>query len=187
MDTATATDFDIKPTIAAGFDLKGLKTWNTNDGGGYQFTLTHKGKPVAEVTNDGHGGPVDVQWMNLRWDGSVYIPSDVTPVQRKKLEAQAVLSSSAKSALDSILAATPRVTTEWGGDPLTVDEGWAMGSLVDFAELRKLCVKKTVFRPVGKDADLVIKAPYDAKVKAYIESKYPGATIYNETFGASAA
>lgn len=36
--------------------VKGLKTWDTHDGGGYQFTLVQAGAAIARVTNEGNGG-----------------------------------------------------------------------------------------------------------------------------------
>ena len=44
--------------------IKGLKTWATDDGGGYQFTLYKDGKKCAFVHNDGHGGCLDYQWFD---------------------------------------------------------------------------------------------------------------------------
>ena len=43
------------------FTIKNVKTWSTDDGGGYQFSLYVDGKKFALVTNDGWGGPVDVK------------------------------------------------------------------------------------------------------------------------------
>lgn len=43
--------------------VKGAKSWNTPDGGGYQFTLCRGGKSVAEVTEEGHGGMLWVRWI----------------------------------------------------------------------------------------------------------------------------
>ena len=40
------------------YTIKGLKTWNTHDGGGFQVSLYADGKRIAEVTQDGHGGPL---------------------------------------------------------------------------------------------------------------------------------
>jgi hypothetical protein len=42
------------------FTIKNFKTWNTYDGGGYQFTLYYDGKKFAQVHNDGNGG-----WVNV--------------------------------------------------------------------------------------------------------------------------
>jgi hypothetical protein len=37
-------------------EIKGLKTWKTDDGGGYQYTLMVDGRRAAFVHNDGNGG-----------------------------------------------------------------------------------------------------------------------------------
>lgn len=41
--------------------IKGLKTWVTHDGGGYQFNLYEDGKKVLFVHNDGNGGCLDLE------------------------------------------------------------------------------------------------------------------------------
>jgi hypothetical protein len=41
--------------------IKGLKTWATHDGGGYQFSLYEAGKKVLFVHNDGNGGCLDLE------------------------------------------------------------------------------------------------------------------------------
>jgi hypothetical protein len=41
--------------------IKGLKTWATHDGGGYQFNLYEAGKKVLFVHNDGNGGCIDLE------------------------------------------------------------------------------------------------------------------------------
>ena len=41
--------------------IKGLKTWATHDGGGYQFNLYEDGKKVLFVHNDGNGGCLDLE------------------------------------------------------------------------------------------------------------------------------
>ena len=43
------------------FTIKGLKTWATYDGGGYQFNLYLDGKKFAWVHNDGNGGMISVE------------------------------------------------------------------------------------------------------------------------------
>jgi hypothetical protein len=46
------------------FTIKNFKTWNTHDGGGYQFALYYDGKKYAHVHNDGNGGWVEVSCEN---------------------------------------------------------------------------------------------------------------------------
>ena len=162
--------------VAAGFDIKGLKTWRSRDGGGYQYTLTHNGKAVATVTNDGNGGPTDIEWSSLTWDGNLAVGADATPAQVKKATAQAALSKAAKDALDAFVASLP--PHQWCGKNLKVDAGWVASEMVNIAETRKSLRSKTIFRVDGTEYQ--IKAVYDAKVAAYIKGKYPTATILNE-------
>ena len=44
--------------------IKGLKTWTTLDGGGYQFNLYRDGKKVAFVHEAGEGGCLRVDWFD---------------------------------------------------------------------------------------------------------------------------
>ena len=44
--------------------IKGLKTWATHDGGGYQFNLYEDGKKVLFVHNDGNGGCLDLESLD---------------------------------------------------------------------------------------------------------------------------
>lgn len=161
----------VRPLLAAGFDLKGLKKWNTRDGGGYQFTLTRAGVPVAEVTNDGHGGQTRIQWIG-EWGAN--------PIKSGK---DLVRVAEARAALDAIVAVTPEV--ESFGMMLKPDADWFMEELVNLADLRKVCKKKTAFREAGgaEDQYRVVNAPCDERVRAYIALKYPGATILNDEVG----
>lgn len=164
--------------IAAGLDIKGLKTWKSRDGGGYQYTLLHNGKAVATVTNDGNGGPTDIHWMAMTWNGSLEVGfnANATPAQVKKATAQYALSKAAKDALDAFVAALP--PHHYHGMDLKVDAGWVAEELVNIAETRKSLRSKTLFRVNGTEYQ--IKAVYDAKVAAYIKGKYPTAVILNE-------
>lgn len=164
---------NVKPLIDAGFDLKSLKKWNTHDGGGYTFTLTHHGKSVAEVLEEGHGGEIRVNWLGLRWDGSL-MPG-LSPADTKK----AMLAQAAKTAFDAIVKAAPEFESH--GMKLTVDKGILLEGLLTYTEVQKLCKTKTVFRlPENPNADRVLNAPFDAKVRAYILQKWPTAIILNE-------
>ena len=44
--------------------IKGLKNWQTRDGGGYQFNLYRRGKKIAFVHEDGNGGPLQIDWFD---------------------------------------------------------------------------------------------------------------------------
>jgi len=162
--------------IAAGFDAKALKTWSSRDGGGYQLTLTHLGKPVATVTNDGNGGPTSIDWLNMTWDGRVSHGYNATPAQTKKANAQYPLSLAAKAAMDALVASLP--PHHYHGMDLKVDASWVVEELANIVSTRKSLRTKTIFQVNGTEYQ--IKAAYDAKVAAYIKGKYPTAVILNE-------
>ena len=162
--------------VAAGFDIKGLKTWSSRDGGGYQYTLTHNGKAVATVTENGLGGPIDIRWMSMTGDGNFAVWFNATPAQIKKATAQYALSKAAKDALDAFVASLP--PHHYNGKDLKVDVGWVAEELVNIAETRKSLRSKTLFRVDGTEYQ--IKAVYDAKVAAYIKHTHPTAIILNE-------
>lgn len=44
--------------------IKGLKTWETYEGGGYQFNLYRNNKKVAFVHEAGVGGCLDIDWSD---------------------------------------------------------------------------------------------------------------------------
>ena len=46
------------------FQIKGFKSWATDDGGGYQFNLYHNKKKFAFVHNDGNGGCIDIRFAD---------------------------------------------------------------------------------------------------------------------------
>lgn len=175
-------DVEVKPVLAAGFGLKALKTWNTDDGGGYQFNLTYGGKVVAEVTEHGHGGEKDIRWEDGTYPNGTQIPNLTA-----KAKATAKIASEARAKLEALAEAAPPVPSEYGGEPLKVDVAWLLSVLLDHVEnmkrLARICKKETLFTIPGDDGTSfrTVKAPFDARIKAYILNKYPGAVILNET------
>ena len=165
--------------VSAGFGLKGLKTWRTPDGGGWQYTLLHLGSPVALVSDDGHGGAVRVEWTNLRWNGEVFVPSEATPAQEKKALTQGEKSRAARAALAQVVAAQPPVVMFEGMKPLAVNDEMALSALIDLEEIRKLCKKKLAMRLDGKV--MTLNRPYDAAMAAHVRAKWPTAIILNES------
>ena len=156
---------------AASFDLKGYKTWEGRDGVGYQFALTHEGVPVAQVTEHGNGGCLRVDWHGLTAGPAA------TPAQRKKAAAQAAQTGKARSALKTIVAATPDIDVGHG-ILVKADEDIVLGSLAEVADIRKLTKKKkTVFADGG--ALYTMNTPYTAQVAAHLATKRPTAVVLN--------
>jgi hypothetical protein len=179
----------VKPLLAASFYLKGLKTWESSEGGGFQFTLTHHGKAVARVTEHGMGGPIDVEWNGIHWDGS--IRSTASKAETR----QAALSKVALEAFEAVLAATPPIKADPAtgipddAPPLTPDEGWLMSALLEHVELAKLCAKKTAFRlPDDRHGTYrVFAEPYGPSIAGHIRKTYPTAVILNEEIATTVA
>ena len=165
--------------VSAGFGLKGLKTWRTPDGGGWQYTLLHLGSPVAVITEEGNGGALRIDWTNLRWDDSIFVPPNVTPAQEKKALAQGEKSRTARAALAQVTAAQPHVVTFEGMKPMQVNEEMALSAILDLEEIRRLCKKKLAMRLDGKV--MTLNRPYDAAMAAHVRAKWPAAIILNES------
>ncbi len=53
------------------YTVKGVKSFVTHDGYAYSATLLRDGKAVAEIRNDGNGGPTAIDWKDTR---SVEVP-----------------------------------------------------------------------------------------------------------------
>ncbi len=175
----------VQPLLAAGFSVKGLTQWRSDEGGGYQFTLCHEGKPAAFVHQDGNGGPTDLRWEGLDWTGQERaMPTNLTPAQIKRYPATVKRAKAARIVFEGLLAALPPV--EFPGQTLKVDEGLWMEALLNHLEIVKTCRKHTAFRlpEDGTESYRVLKVPFDAAVKAYLVKKHPDAVILNEEIAA---
>lgn len=173
----------VLPLLSAGFRTSGVRTWTGRDGYGFQFTLVYQGAKVALVSQEGHGGPTRIEWYGLNWQGKPLGGYDgETPAQAKKRVAASKASKPAFDKLAEIVAATP-ADTSMPGEPLKVDDEWLMDDLLAYNDVVKLCKKKTVFLMPGeerKGSYRYYNAPFDARMKAHVEGKNPGATILNE-------
>jgi hypothetical protein len=55
--------------------IKSLRTWATDDGGGYQFNLCKDGKKIAYVHNAGDGGMLQILWDSCEDEVTEYAKS----------------------------------------------------------------------------------------------------------------
>lgn len=144
------------------YGIKGLKTWATDDGGGYQCSVYRNGVKVAYIHNDGNGGPLDVDWAS--------------PEERDLFREERVIGKIEDPSTDH-----PEINDEI-----------ALAILVDekttLALLKRYCAKETVFTVEGDNpgAYRTFTVPFDpAKADRYhdtINKRYPGKThtIFNE-------
>ena len=129
--------------------IKGLKTWSTHDGGGYQFNLYLDGKKIAFVHNDGNGGATEIGWS----------------------------SKSAEAMVNEYVKTLPNwVSGDYSGE-MTVDI-FLEELLRDYEQetwLAKQRKKGTLYRLVSDSAETFrILATFDlVKAKEYLERKYP--------------
>jgi hypothetical protein len=179
---------DIRPLIQAGFTAKGLKTWDTHDGGGYQFNLYYAGKKVAQVTNEGNGGDTQINWSCISYSGKTIYPYQMDMSDTRKVKAidkKADHQRAALEMLNIIVAATPPVPCNWGeGEKtLTIDAGWLMEEMVNHLQLVKQCRGKTMFTVPGmaKGEMSYYNEPLTDNMRAFMARKHPDATIINDT------
>lgn len=82
-DTYTPIDYEKagklirKETIAAGFEVKNIKSFNTHDGYAFDLTLYKNGKRVGSVQNQGCGGP------NSYYDVPTEIEDELAAIGKK--------------------------------------------------------------------------------------------------------
>jgi hypothetical protein len=166
---------------ASGFGVSKLRTWPSRDGGGYSFSLTYRDTPVAHVEQGGYGGPTDLAWHGLRWDGSVLLPTTATARQRVKAESTAHHAQEAKAAFDRLVAEAPPV--RFHGMDLTLNSDLLLGEILAFHERRTLVAKKIVFTVPsedGLDQEYTVKGDLTPATREWIFKRHPTATILNE-------
>jgi hypothetical protein len=168
----------------AGFGVSKLQTWRARDGEGYTFALTYRGVPVASVEQGGYGGPTDLRWLHIRWDGATFpLPTAATARQRAKDDEAVRVEQEAKAALDALVAGAP--TFHFYGQALSMNVDMVLAEILSFHERRKLVAKKVVFvvpstNQDGLDTEYAVKGPYSPKVGDWIRTRYPTASILNE-------
>lgn len=79
-------DADLAARVLGALKVKGLKSWTTADGGGYQADICFAGKILAVVMDHGWGGPLDICYANkyaqelVRRMVSAMPPEDLGPI-----------------------------------------------------------------------------------------------------------
>lgn len=133
--------------------VKGLSTWATDDGGGYQAVLCIDGRKVAVFTQDGRGGP-------LCWELEDRVRFWAWAEQYGVSEQQVI----------------PCDT------PIDTAAAELVDAYEHARQLRRWCRTKTLFTLPGDEPGTfrTIKAPFSERAKAFILGKYPNATIINE-------
>jgi hypothetical protein len=152
------------------YTIKGLKTWNTHDGGGFQVSLCADGKRIAEVTEGGHGGP-------LNW-------------AFKPTAARALAAFGTAHGVSDFVSSLDRTGAFVKFD---TDADMALCQMVEDLErqreMKRWCKTKVVFRfPKDKEGDYhTLKcAHYTESVRRKVVERYgPDVIIMNDSVGAA--
>jgi hypothetical protein len=134
--------------------IKGLKTWATHDGGGYQFSLYEAGKKVLFVHNDGNGGCLDLEPL----DGGDFL-------QR--------LNAHCESLPPEILKydGVPDMTIDMSAEIFLED---LLSNYEQAKQIAKAKKKGVVFSLNGNEKQFYTLATLDmAKAIDYLDKKYP--------------
>lgn len=156
------------------YHLKGLKTFNGNEGGGYECNIYLGTKKIARAFNDANGGPDDFHFFD-RADEKPF--ADFTAAWYE--------TSASKPEWEALVK-------KYGGD---ADPGVAhkmecwVSTAIDDAEnekrFKRLSKTKTLFMLKGDEKDnwRTLNTPLSAKAVQWIRNKYADRveTIYGES------
>jgi hypothetical protein len=180
-------------TIVSPYALAGVKSFRGMEGYGLNATLTRDGQKVAFILDEGNGGCVRFDFRNPGQSPKTIVDRAVAEQQEadfagycREWYRDCGLEQHDREESDRMNAGQENPT------PFIPSASYMMEMWVarhaDQIEtkrrLDRLAKKKTLFRLVGQNYDdgawLTITAPYDAKVQAYLDKKYPGkvAEIY---------
>jgi len=165
------------------YSVKNVKSFRGREGHGFNSTLYRDNKRVAYVDDDANGGECNYHWLDAKeprvevettnWSGKSVIRK-CTPEEAKFL-----------NHIKGMI-----YTCQFTGDEHPMTEDIFVCELVEAYEeikqYKRWCRKQTCFRLKGdkEGAWRTVNAPYDARVKAWVEKKYGDKVeeILNERF-----
>lgn len=138
--------------------VKAVKTWRTDDGGGWQADLFVDGRKAALVTDEGTGGCLRWQVLNVEAVEAFATSCGV---------AQPFAGRSAMVMCDT---------------EMDIEIAKLVDAHEQAKQIKRWCRSATLFTVPGDEAGSyrTIKAKYAPAVKAHILGKYPNAVILNE-------
>ena len=140
------------------YSVKNVKSFQGREGYGFNCNLYRNNRKIGFCMDDASGGgmyPID-------WAGNI-----------DRQEEQQLLNAH--------LETLPPVDSDFGGDPLRIDEGWFVEELVNEAErqkdlrkMRRQCQTKTLFRLDGdnRGAYHILNAPCDEATRRHLQRHY---------------
>ena len=167
--------------MAHEYAVKNVKNFEGHEGYGFNATLYRDGKRVAKVRDMASGGAYEWEWIDRE---SAKVKVETVDYNQ---EGTTYKGTPEEALFHAHVLTLPKELNKFADGRMDfVDPDCFVGNLIDEYEskkrLRSLCRKKTVVQTVEDPGNwLIFKHPYDEKIKAHIEKKYPEAVIMNET------
>ena len=158
----------------AEYKITKFRTFRGHDGQGFNATLSHNGKPVALVDDDGYGGGLAFDWLdhkNGREDYTVLDHMGETVTHRMTAEEYAFFE--AYKDLTYVF--------EYNNSVNRHSADTIIGALIEEYELSKKAKKKTLYKLKGQEGWYSANIPYDSRVEQYLVKKFGDRllTIFN--------
>jgi hypothetical protein len=169
--------------------VKNVKSFSGMEGLGFNANLYRGKKKVAFLIDEGCGGEVHIDFIV----GKSPKNRDDYPTEeayKKAWEEYRAANKVEEDLLDAHVKTLPKVDSDWGGDPLTIDAGWFVTDCVtkwerdrDLRKMAKKCQTKTLYRTSDckMGAYYIHPKPYSDALATAIRSKYgQDVEIFNE-------
>lgn len=180
----------------ATYEIKKFKSFLGREGYGLNATILKDGKPVAFAMDDASGGDMEVDFTNPLQNAKSFQAHHANAKVEEAAACEWALEWYRTSPDAEHARALTKRLNEQFPDRASEPNGWAclvswINHTVDSLQAKKrldaLSKKKTLFRLKSEQYEdgeyRTIKAPYDARVQAFLDQKYPGqvACIYGVT------
>lgn len=153
------------------YTVKGLRTWDTHEGGGFQVTLCRDGKPVAVVTNEGKGGAFRFEWKAALPRATVHaLGISDEPMQYEGTEEEAALWSHVK-----LLPREPKFG-------MRMDPDMFVEELVSDLEIERTA-KRLLKLPTIIGGGVLLqfkKSPLNDALRKHVAETYPDTRFLND-------
>lgn len=161
------------------YTVKGLKTWHTSEGGGFEVVLCRDGRPVATVLNEGVGAVFIFRWKDPTPATVEAVLHDGTRHSYRGCRDEAELWAHVRD--------LPPMTV--GGESTAFDPDMFVEELVNDLELsrqvKRWMTKPTAVTPDGRVLQLnlpLARAPSSvaAQARQQLLREHPGATYISD-------
>lgn len=179
MTTTTDTTQPLRDTLDSFLDrtmgrvgtytIRGLKTWTTHDGGGWQGTLMNGRVPVCFFHNDGNGGDTMLEWLVPGQKYPARNPKPGDSPERDRLLAYLDVLAKDPVTVKEVAADSDDVLDSMDIQMPPLDPDLFIGRVVDRVETQRKFTRQmktsTLFllksdKPGQEDVCMVIKAAY---------------------------